>query len=439
MQRALDAVGITGGMLAHRLLTLSAQHKIGEPTALHRMAIEIAENAEAEGDWSWAERYWLVAEDLAIVAGDEEKRRDALGRVAETYVARARAIADQPYIGKATAAAHLQRAVEALRRAGGLQPRVEELQRLMMDYQRDIPASLIPMPYSVPIGDAVEEAQNAVSGKPLEEALLAFALFPLIPEYADLRRQAEANAKRYKFSALFPGAQLNAEGKTVAKQGSLNAKDPKEREAALQVEMVRHASMYYDILGRSSILPARERIMEEHPLRVEDFFWVVSNNPLVPPGRELLFAEAFYAGFTGDLPKAVHVLIHQMEHSIRELLKQHGVRVTGLSREGIQMERNLNTLLYDEKLRELLGNDLVFALQSLLVEKFGPDLRNRVAHGLMDYRDFLAPVCHYYWWLCLRVACVPILNALHAQANETGGQEPIESDNSAPPGDGSPT
>ena len=33
--------------------------------------------------------------------------------------------------------------------------------------------------------------------------------------------------------------------------------------------------------------------------------------------------------------------------------------------------------------RKLLGEDLVFDLQGLLVERFGVNLRNRMAHGLM--------------------------------------------------------
>jgi hypothetical protein len=197
--------------------------------------------------------------------------------------------------------------------------------------------------------------------------------------------------------------------------------------------MVQRASMYHEILARSSVLPAREQIMVEHPVRVEDFFWIVSNNPLVPPGRELLYAEAFHAGFTGDLPKATHILVHQVEHSVRVLLNQHGIIVTALSRDGIQMERNLNTLLYDDKLRELLGEDLVFALQSLLVEKFGPDLRNRVAHGLMDYRGFLAPACYYLGWVCFRLVCIPFINAVEARGNEMTAEGSSEPGNSTRP------
>ncbi len=44
----------------------------------------------------------------------------------------------------------------------------------------------------------------------------------------------------------------------------------------------------------------------------------VSNNPLVPAGRELLYAKAFYAGFTDDLQKAIPILVHQVEHSVSQ-------------------------------------------------------------------------------------------------------------------------
>jgi hypothetical protein len=419
IEDALSEAVTANQPVAHRLLVLSAQHRFGDPLELYRTASVIAESAEATGDWFRAERYWLVAEDLAIVAQHDGKRRDALRRVAETYVGRAQAVSDQPHIGKATAAAHLQHAVEALRRAGGMQERVDEIHRQMLEYQQDISASFVPLSHSIPIGDAVALAQGEVSGKSLEEALLRFALHPYIPKFSDLSQQAKDNAARYILRELFPAVQLNAAGKIVARQGSLNVSDPQDRAAALRVDMVQSASRYHEVFAAASVVPARDQIAAEHPIRVEDFFWIVSNNPLVPPGRERLYAEAFYAGFTGDLPKAIHILVHQLENSIRWLLHQHGVVVSGLSKEGIQMERNLNTLLYSEELQELLGEDIVFALQSLLVEKFGPDLRNRVAHGLMNYGEFTGRACEYFWWLSFRTICVPLLNAL-SEANPDG-------------------
>jgi hypothetical protein len=416
VRRMIDELGVTDtGMLSLRLSTLALRFRLDDPVRLHRIAVETAERSEELADWHRAERYWLLAEDLAAGAQDAEGRQEALRRVAETYVQRAAEIADRPHIGRITAASHLQRAVVALRRAGGMQERTAEVIRLMMEYQRDIPGALLPYSYEMPLGDLVADAEKAVSGKDLPAALLAFAFYSSIPAYADLKRRAEEAAEKYFFRKFFPAVQHNREGRVVARQGSVDSADPGEREAALRVDMVQHAAMIHQAMVRGAIIPSCRVIIDEHPLRVDDFFWIVANNPLIPAGRELLYAEAFYAGFSGDMPKAIHILVHQVEHSIRELLRQNGVMVTALNDEGIQMERNLNTLLGQAELVDLLGPDMVFALRSLLVEKFGPNLRNEVAHGLMDYRDFLSDACHYFWWLCFRLVSIPMIESIGTQ------------------------
>jgi hypothetical protein len=392
------------GFFSHHLLGLAAKFGIGDPVKWHDLAAQIAERAETAADWHRAERYWLAAEE----------RREAIRRVSETYVARASEAADRPHVGKIIAATHLQHAIEALRRASGMRERVNELHVLMMGYQQDIPSSLIAFSHEIPIADAAAEARKAVAGKPLDQALFAFALHPYIPQCSDLRRNAEEVASKYMLKAFFPAVQHNREGKVVARQGSTNAVDPEQREAALRADMIQHAVQYYHVAGTASVHSAREQILEEHSVRIQDFFWIVANNPLVPAGREMLYAEAFFAGFVRDMAKAIHILVHQIEHSIRELLARAGVIVTSLDQYGIQSERNLNGLLYEAKLKELLGVDMVFSLQSLLVEKFGPDVRNRVAHGLVPHHEFFHSTYLYLWWLSFRLICVPIINSINA-------------------------
>ncbi|HEY0015179.1 MAG TPA: DUF4209 domain-containing protein [Longimicrobium sp.] len=406
----LSQVAASPGMLAHALLTLAVKHRLGDPLAQYVMASDIANNAERENNWDQAERYWQLAEDFAGMANDPDKRSDALGRQGDCYLKRAKEIADLPHIGKLRAVKYLERAVEAFRRAR-MPERSEEVQRLMLEYQRAIPGELIPMRSSIPIGDAVQAARDAVSGKPLEEALLALALLMPVPEYSQLRHQAEKNVDRFVFRRLFPAEQLNAQGRVVGREEALNPSTPDGREAAIQVDMAKAATNQNRILAQAVVIPALNQISEEHLVRTEHFFWLVSNNPLVPAGREWLYAQAFQAAFEGDIAKATHILVLQVEHSIRELLDRKEVLVTSL-KDGIQMERGLNQLLYRRELREVLGDDFVFGLQCLLIDKFGSDLRNRVAHGLMDSAAFNDPECFYCWWFCFRLVCEPILATL---------------------------
>ena len=63
----------------------------------------------------------------------------------------------------------------------------------------------------------------------------------------------------------------------------------------------------------------------------------------------------------------------------------------------------------------ILGEDLVFDLDGLLTNRHGANLRNCLAHGLLDWVG--ADVTHaaYLWWITLHV-----MFRLRAAESETG-------------------
>lgn len=102
-----------------------------------------------------------------------------------------------------------------------------------------------------------------------------------------------------------------------------------------------------------------------------------------------------------------------MEESVRYILIQYGIVPSSFDDEGIQDEYNLNKLLthpkFTEKLNEIFGEDVIFTLRACLVERFGSNLRNDMAHGLIDHNAFYSPSAVYLWWLALRFYLLPHL------------------------------
>ena len=62
----------------------------------------------------------------------------------------------------------------------------------------------------------------------------------------------------------------------------------------------------------------------------------------------------------------------------------------------------------------------MFDLQGLLVERFGVNLRNRMAHGLMGDDEFASPTGLYLWWLVLRICMIYVLVNRDPKREETG-------------------
>ncbi|MEP7038430.1 MAG: DUF4209 domain-containing protein, partial [Acidobacteriota bacterium] len=124
---------------------------------------------------------------------------------------------------------------------------------------------------------------------------------------------------------------------------------------------------------------------------------------------------------------AIHFLIPQMEESIRYFLIRCGIVPSSFTDKGIQDEYNLNKLLKEEKftakLNEIFGDDFVFDLRCVLVERFGANLRNDMAHGLIDHNSFYSHAAVYFWWLALRFYLLPILLNKEAEAESITSEE----------------
>ncbi len=81
------------------------------------------------------------------------------------------------------------------------------------------------------------------------------------------------------------------------------------------------------------------------------------------------------------------------------------VIASSLDARGLQKEFDLNAMLYEPKLTEMFGEDIVFELRGLLVEQASSNYRNQLAHGMLEYGAFFSETAAYIWWLILRL-CV---------------------------------
>jgi hypothetical protein len=269
---------------------------------------------------------------------------------------------------------------------------------------------LLTSSHETDISKLVEQARVHVKGKDFQDALFALSLLGSPTNVSQLRQQVQRQAHEFVASQLFPKVIVNGMGKVVARQFySVLSNDPSDVEAATRFEMNTNAVFYQTFSAQAFIKPARDQINLEHSVRVNDLLPIVSYSPFVPPEREYLFAKGLYAGLTGDFFTSTHILIPQIENSIRYLLWQRGVITSGLDNSGIQNEHNLNSTLYCPETASIFDENTLFDLKCLLVEHSGSNLRNRMAHGLISDDEFLSPLMSYLWWLTLRLCCLPIL------------------------------
>ena len=236
----------------------------------------------------------------------------------------------------------------------------------------------------------------------------------------------QAKVQKHSILGIMPMQYKNAMGRTVARRDPPEFGET-EDEADLRIGMYKTATLSQLVHVQASVIPARAQILREHTVQLDDIFALIRDNPIVPEGREDFFVRGLHAGFKGDFATATHFLIPQIENSVRYLLEASGVISSGLDDDGIQDERDLNRTLrlpeFADPLRGMMGEDFVFDLRGLLIERYGSNLRNDMAHGLLDYASFSSASCIYLWWLVLRLCCTPIIMGMQAawqdEATET--------------------
>ncbi len=428
IERMLKRLPEADSIFLNKLMNLLLDHQVGDEIKYAELSEKLAIRDESEKDWFRARPVWESAARWQARAKNSPKERAARLKAAETHVKEAEAAIAGDSPSHMLAAGHIQKAIEAYRRIGGERDRVEELHSALLDYEQKSFAEMGTISTEIDLSEHVENAIADVSHKSTYDALFTLAQIISSPKVGHLRERVQEAIKKYPFQHLVSAVKVDENGKVVAQMPNVLSSNPEEVESALRAKMHQQAELDYHIDVQAVIEPARNQINLEHQVRIIDILPIVSDNPLVPEGREQIFARGLHAGLAGDFLTAIHLLIPQFENSVRHLLKQQGLITSGLSSDGIQEEWDLNKTLYMPQTVNIFGEDLVFDLQGLLVNRYGANLRNKMAHGLMSHDDFYSSEVVYLWWLMLRLCCWPTIlriRSMEAQPsrNQTSGEE----------------
>lgn len=406
-------------LLPVHLMKVLLDYRQGEPSKYIPLTQAAAAVAEKVHEWETAREYWLLEGRWHKKNGDTVAERVAGVNAAETYVKLAEDYASTDLPQYISATAQLEQAIEAYRRLGQSTERVEALRVTLDDYQRKSTAEM--KTFSVPIPGVAELAQksvDAVKGKALYDAIQHLALFYQPPSLAELQTLGQQAREDDLILSLVSRSVVDVQGRTVARDS-----DETELERS---GVVRASSMQQNYVAVVLIEPARWQIVQEHNITVDSLSFLVQNNPFIPPGHERIFAKGLVAGFHGDFLTATHLIIPQIEQSLRFMLELNGVIPYRLTEDMIQDAYLFDAVVRYKEIEQLMGEEVVLDLKVLLTNRFASNLRNRLAHGLMVDEEFESATVVYAWWLvlhlCFRALLVQRQLVLQAQQATTLSQ-----------------
>lgn len=262
--------------------------------------------------------------------------------------------------------------------------------------------------------EIIKLSREHVSGKISEfEAMIFFSGVCKAPDYKEMRKKEKNSMSKYFLSSLFGSSQYSSDGRIVAKTPAVGLDgDKASYEAALKDKMIRSFNHEIDMYVRLIIIPALEKILEEHTIGTHFVFEMCDRSPLVPKENVNLIARAIWLGFEYDFSTAVYLVAPQIEKIIRVLIKNQGGHTTTIDNDGIEHENGLSTLLSMEEAKVVLGEDVLFELMAVFSESVGPNLRNEVAHGLMTDGVAYSTTPIYAWWVLVRMVVHSLITSI---------------------------
>lgn len=383
---------------------LDADYRITDAKVMAGRAEVLAQSAELDPDT--ARNVWELAARAHRQDGSDAESSHCLISAAECYVRMAEAAG----LKGTSASSWLMDAIRALRSIPGTKDRRAELEAKLREAQASIADEMGSVSTQIDIGDLVDHARKAVGELTLAQALFEFANLERSTAPEKLREEAIRQAEESPLSGIIPMSIHDDEGKVVAKSPGLGGSGGDEDETAMRHLIARGEGFRRQIAVSGLIEPARRTIMAEHPLEERDLLPLAEFSPFVPLGHEHIFALGFARFFNGDHISALHILVPQLENSLRYVLKQAAIDTSSMQSDMTQENRTLSVMLGKDRaaLEKIFGPAITVEIENLFDFEGGPSLRHQLAHGLLS-----AGACHshdaiYACWFIFRLCCLPL-------------------------------
>ena len=120
----------------------------------------------------------------------------------------------------------------------------------------------------------------------------------------------------------------------------------------------------------------------------EQILKFIENSPIINTDRFEIISRGLEAYSINDFVVAIHLLVPQIEESIRNIVEFSGGNVLKPSRSGGYHLRTFDEILRDDITKEALGEDFADYFRILFTDQRGWNIRNNVCHGMASPNMF---------------------------------------------------
>ncbi|MFI3547289.1 DUF4209 domain-containing protein [Mammaliicoccus sciuri] len=136
-----------------------------------------------------------------------------------------------------------------------------------------------------------------------------------------------------------------------------------------------------------------DKLILEFEISTEDFMQKFNRWELLDK-KNIPFIEHGISRFLEkDYLSALHILVPQFESTVRRMFSKAGYSTTSIRKGNTQQEVTFNEFLLRDDVKSAFGNDVHKLIQIVMVEQSGLNLRNEIAHGLIEFSNINYTKC----------------------------------------------
>ncbi|SDS45861.1 DUF4209 domain-containing protein [Pseudomonas trivialis] len=386
-----------------QLIRLACEFVIKDDQYLYSLAERMADELFDKKAFRRSVLFLEVCQTCASSMKDKESEYSAIRKISRCHETEA------DYHDSAVSVGCLMSAIETIRKTPNSRPKQAELYKKLREHQRELKHHM--GDFEISSGDMSEQVKTAekiVIGTDVFDCIFRLALVVTTPSKIDDLRGVVKKTVMNSIFADLGADHIDSEGMIVAKTPGADFNE-NGNDAAIENHLATLLRNDHALTARAYVLPATEAIVNTFYFDKEVLSPFIVNNPFIPSDHKEFYSRGLTAGFHGDFLLSSHLLIPQIENSLRYVLEQLDEESTRIHGDGDQERDGLKVLLEYPKLVDEFG-DTLFHLKTILTDKVYGDLRNQVSHGYIPSSHLNSEASAMLWWLTLRIVVLPYRN-----------------------------
>jgi hypothetical protein len=374
--------------------------------------LQLARNAEKIADSHTATTYFEAVKKLYYTASWFYKRANCVEDSKRCLISAAmltvkvKDSSDDPGFK----AAWLRTAIQELKNIGGMNELISQLTDELSKVRVKALDHLAPISIPLDIKDSREENYDRLVNLTLSDIIIAVIKNLPLENIDKIREDAIAHSKKFVFSSMLSTEHVDEKGRKVAVSDGISSDGCFKDNAAI-MHRIKFIDIDHQFYVHTIFEVARQIIGEKHHLTLDTFGILINYTPFVPNSLKGVFCLGFYRLFQGDFIGACYLLLPNMESAIRHVYELSGKDPTRVLERELEEATSLTILLSKARqdLEEIFSEDIILTIDMMFLQKVGPSLRHRVAHGNLSTNACYDSAAIYSCCLMLYLCCVPLL------------------------------